>query len=110
MNAENNTEMTLAAPDGGPVCGADCATLPGDEQLTLPSEVIVVPEVTGASVPAASVRTGTDGATYVRLADGTQIAVTVVASGQGVAIVDGIDLGDVVLVSGEPATASDGGR
>lgn len=109
VNAENNTEMTLTAPDGGPVCGADCASLPGDEQLTLPGEVVVVPEVTGPAVPATAVRTGIDGATYVRLQDGTEVSVSVVASGQGLVIVDGLEEGQQVLVSGEPAAAPDGG-
>lgn len=109
VNTENNTEMTLAAPDGGLVCGADCVSLPGDEQLTLPGEVIVVPEVTGPAVPAAAVRTGTDGATYVRRQDGTEVSVSVIASGQGLVIVDGLEEGQPVLVSGEPDAAPDGG-
>lgn len=109
VNAENNTEMSLAAPGGGPVCGEDCASLPGDEQLTLPSDVIIVPEVTGPAVPAAAVRTDTDGSTYVRLEDGSRAMVSVVASGQGVVIVDGLRSGATVLVSGEPAAASGGG-
>lgn len=99
-----STVMILEAVTGGPVCGSDCATLPGDEIVNLRGEAIVVPEVTGPAVPVSAVRTSTDGWSYVMLADESQREVTVLGSGQGIAVVDGLDVGEQVLVSGpEPA-------
>lgn len=95
-----NTEFELTAPDGGPVCGDQCETLPGDAQVTLRSEVVVVPRVEGTAVPAAAVRTRADGTSYVITQDG-EVEVQVRASGGGVAIVDGIEVGTSVQVLGE---------
>jgi peptidoglycan hydrolase-like protein with peptidoglycan-binding domain len=101
-----NTEFELTAPDGGPVCGEECESLPGDAQVTLRSEVVVVPRVEGVTVPAAAVRTRADGTVYVTTQDG-EIAVQVRASGGGVAVVDGVEAGTRVQVLGEapPGTA-----
>ncbi len=106
-----STEFELTAPGGGPVCGEDCGVLPGDEQVTVRSEVVVVPRVEGLSVPAAAVRTRADGSAYVVTEDG-QVEVVVAGSGQGVAIVEGEGLveGLRVLVAGDPVQApGDGG-
>lgn len=94
-----NTVLSLAGVDGGPVCGSDCATLPGGETVNLRGEAVIVPTVTGPAVPVAAVRTSTDGAGYVLRADGEQAPVTVLGSGQGMAVVEGLSLGDEVLVS-----------
>ena len=60
-----NTEFSLTAPDGGSVCGNECDTLPGDAQVTLRSEIVIVPEISGTAVPAAAVHTRADGTAYV---------------------------------------------
>ena len=106
-----NTEFGLTAPDGGPVCGEECESLPGDAQVTLRSEVVVVPRVEGVTVPAAAVRTRADGTAYVTTDDG-EIDVQVRASGGGVAVVDGVEAGTRVQVLGEapagPVPGQDG--
>ncbi|OLT18904.1 hypothetical protein BJF86_02805 [Serinicoccus sp. CNJ-927] len=106
-----STVFELTAPGGGPVCGEDCGVLPGDEQVTVRSEVVVVPRVEGLSVPAAAVRTRANGSAFVLTEDG-QVEVVVAGSGQGVAIVEGEGLveGLRVLVAGDPVQApGDGG-
>lgn len=92
------TTLTLAAPDGGPVCGPDCALLPAEQTVSLMADVELVPSATGPGVPAAAVRTDAAGETYVLAADGTHVPVTVTASGDGIAVVDGLEIGDTVLV------------
>ena len=87
-----NTEYELTAPDGGPVCADACDTLPGDAQVTLRSEIVIVPEITGTAVPAAAVHTRADGTAYVITEQG-ETDVTVEGSGGGVAIVEGIEVG-----------------
>lgn len=94
-----STEFELTAPDGGPVCGQDCGVLPGDAEVTLRSAVVIVPQIEGVGVPAVAVRTRADGTAYVITRDGEQ-EVTVAGSGQGIAIVDGIETGTEVQVLG----------
>jgi hypothetical protein len=88
----------LAGPDGGLVCGNDCARLPPDERLSLRGQAQVVPEVSGPTVPVAAVHTDDTGATYLVRPDGTRVDVTVRGSGQGVAVVDGVAVGEAVVV------------
>lgn len=102
--ADENGQVTLAltAPDGSLVCGEDCANLPAQETLGLLSEVAVVPSTSGPAVPVAAVRTDASAATYVLNPDGEHVPVQVIASGDGIAIVDGVAVGDeVVVVGGE---------
>lgn len=87
-----STTFTLAAPDGGEVCDEECSVLPNDAQVTLRSEVVVVPRVEGTSVPAAAVRTRADGTAYLVTQAG-DVEVTVRGSGQGVAVVEREGLG-----------------
>ena len=93
------TEFVLTNPEGGPVCGDLCDQLPADEQVSLRSSVIVVPEVAGPAIPAAALHTRIDGTTYVITADGEQ-PVTVRSSGDGIAVVDGLSVGARVRVLG----------
>lgn len=90
-----NTEFELVAPDGGPVCGDACDTLPGDAQVTLRSEIVIVPRIEGTAVPASAVHTRADGTAYVVTESG-ETEVTVRGSGGGIAIVEGIDVGTQV--------------
>lgn len=92
-------ELILAGLDGGAVCGSECDVLPLDPRLTLRSKVIVVPQTSGMAVPTAAVRTAGDGKSYVETAAGN-VPVTVRGSGQGLAIVEGVKLGDRVKVGG----------
>ncbi|ANS79065.1 Putative peptidoglycan binding domain 1 [Serinicoccus hydrothermalis] len=103
VDESGSTVFELTAPDGGPVCGEECGVLPGDEQVTVRSEVVVVPRVEGWSVPAAAVRTRADGSAFVRTQDG-QVEVVVAGSGQGIAVVEGegLEEGLRVLVAGDP--------
>ena len=97
-----NTEFSLTAPDGGPVCGNECDTLPGDAQVTLRSEIVIVPEISGTAVPAAAVHTRADGTAYVITEQG-ETDVTVLGSGGGIAILEGIEVGTAVqALSGAP--------
>jgi len=103
--------LALSSPDGGPVCGAECGELPADEQATLPAKVQIVPSRTGAGVPSAAVHTDATGATYVLTPSNEKHAVTVLASGDGLAVLEGVAVGEQVLVlagdepASEPTTA-----
>lgn len=97
----------LVAPDGGEVCGGDCGSLPLDPQVTLRSQVVVVPRVSGVGVPAAAVRSTPDGATFV-ITESGQSPVTVLGSGQGMVIVEGIEVGTKIQISDGSAAPAAG--
>lgn len=91
----------LTAPKGGPVCGRDCDSLAfSNAELSLLSSVQVVPPVTGPAVPAASVIVDAAGQASVRVvkADGSREVreVSVIGSQDGVAVVEGVTVGEQV--------------
>lgn len=92
QDENSQTVFELGAPDGGAVCGNQCDTLPSDPQVTLRSQVVVIPRVSGTTVPAAAVQTRPDGTAFV-VTDSGEVDVTVKGSGQGVAVVTGIEPG-----------------
>jgi len=100
----------LTAPRGGPVCGTQCALLAfTSPELTLLSSVQVVPPVTGPAVPAAAVSVGADGQAVVTVvtSDGTREVrkVTVTGSQDGVAVVEGVTVGEQVEALAGSSTA-----
>lgn len=105
QDERGQTRFILAAADGGEVCGQDCSSLPSDAQVTLRSQVIVVPRVEGVAVPAAAVRTRADRTAYV-VTDAGEVPVAVRGSGQGIAVVEGIQVGTRVQVLGQTDTES----
>ncbi|GGJ53868.1 MULTISPECIES: peptidoglycan-binding domain-containing protein [Glutamicibacter] len=93
----DNVIHTLTAPDGEAVCKKECDQLPTGSNVTLRSKVIVVPETKGIGIPAAAVTTTAGGGTEVVTENGT-VPVEIVASGQGIVIVTGVERGTNVQV------------
>jgi len=92
-------ELVLEDPDGGALCGGECDRwVPPGMRSSFDAEVDVVPETVGPVVPTAALITAPDGSTTVERADGTRITVQVIASTAGVAVVEGIDVGDQVIL------------
>lgn len=109
----------LSAPGGGPVCGDDCAVVATGAELSILSKVAVVQPASGPAVPVASVITAPDGSASVTVVDAagnrTRRPVTVVGSQDGVAVVDGVRVGERVQVlapsgSGQAGNGQDGGQ
>ncbi|WP_099332094.1 peptidoglycan-binding domain-containing protein [Actinomyces minihominis] len=105
--------LMLSGPDGAPVCGDQCGELPSDESLTLLASIQVVPETTGPAVPIAALRIEPNGEVQVLVRQGAdaqsgpsearQVAprsVTVLASQDGVAIINGVEVGEEVQLFG----------
>lgn len=90
--------LGVTSPSGGPPCLDECGTLPVAEKLTLPCEVIVVPDVTGPSVPVAAVATNAAGETYVTLENGDPRVVQVLGSADGRVVISGVTPGEIVKV------------
>lgn len=92
-------DLVLTAPGGGPVCGDACAAaIPAVGRTNLAAEIIVVPTTSGPVVPTAAIVTDPAGGQSVQLADGTTVPITVVVSTGGLAVVDGVEPGDVLLL------------
>lgn len=122
-----NLKLKLAAPDGGPVCGADCDLVATGSELNILAQVAVVPPASGPAVPVAAVLTNPDGTASVTVVDAagsrTERTVTVLGSQDGVAVVEGVRPGEQVQVLGsapgggapppaapEPAPATETGK
>ncbi|MGO3796928.1 MAG: peptidoglycan-binding protein [Pauljensenia sp.] len=101
-DAQGSVNLTLTSPDGGVVCGGECAVLPRTEKSYLAAKVQVVAPQKGPAVPVAALRTQPDGTVSVSVvgADGTvsDREVTVLASLDGLAVVTGVSAGEVVQV------------
>lgn len=92
----------LTAPDGGPVCGGDCAVVATGQKVSILSKVAIVAPATGPAVPVGAITTRPDGSAFVTVVDAaggrTERAVTVVGSQDGVAVVEGVTPGETVQV------------
>lgn len=102
--SDGTTQFRLAARAGGVVCGDECDKVPASARSYLPAEISIVAPVSGPGVPVAAVITQPDGSTAVMVAssDGqlTQRAVTVKGSQDGIAVLDGVEVGEQVQVIG----------
>ena len=102
QNEQGETVFRLAAPGGGPVCGTDCAVITTGEQVFVLAQVAIVPPASGPAVPVAAITTNPDGSASVLVVDAastrTPRTVTVKGSQDGVAVVDGIQVGERVQV------------
>lgn len=91
--------LVLEAADGGAVCGDACAEwIPFTDTTSFEADIVVVPETTGPVVPVAAIVTDPGGNHSVQLLDGTQAPIDVLVSTGGLAVVDGVEPGDVVVL------------
>lgn len=87
------------ADDAASICEQECGSvLAVGETSVLPGTLVLVPPASGPQVPTAAIATDASGATLVIMADGSPRPVAVLASADGQSIVDGVDVGERVLV------------
>ncbi len=92
-------DLVIEAAGGGPPCGENCAEwVPPTGRTDFGVEIVVVPETTGPVIPVAAIATDPGGKQTVQLVDGTQVAVDVKVSTGGLAVVRGLNTGDVVVL------------
>lgn len=98
--AEDGTVTATLAPAKGEksICGSECEQVPVTGAGGIPATIVVVPKVSGPTVPTAALRVAADGATAVVDESGRSIPVTVTASSGGLAVVDGVAAGVKVRV------------
>lgn len=87
------------------ICGEQCGTaLAVGETSVLPGVLVLVPPASGPQVPTAAIATNASGDTQVTMAGGTRRAVEVLASADGRSIVEGVEVGERVLVGDAAAS------
>lgn len=91
-------QLTLKASDDGAICDDQCDQVPLDGSTTFVARVTLIPHTSGPLLPVAAIRTLPDGKTVVVDDAGDDHEVTIVESSDGLAVVDGIELGTKVLL------------
>lgn len=99
---DGNPRLTLEGVDGAPVCADTCSVVPVVGESSYSAQVVIVPEVTGPVVPVGAVRTDPDGSRFVVTDAGDEVPVEVLASADGQAVVQGVDVGVRVLLPAVP--------
>ncbi len=91
--------LELTGRQGGSVCGADCAEwVPLRGRTDFPARVVIVPDTFGPVVPVAAIKTDLNGSTFVTLESGEKREARVLASANGLAVVEGIHEGQIVVM------------
>ena len=93
--------VIMIEPIGSPICDAPCDVVPIAGAARLSAQIVIQRPVVGVIVPTAAIRHDAGGATSVRTPTG-EVAVSVVTSVDGLAIVDGIRDGTEVVLPEEP--------
>ncbi len=97
--SQQSTIVELTTATGLLCATADCLRLvPAAGTTDVQVLFTLVPKTTGPSVPASAVQSAADGTSFVERADGTRVPVRVVATSGGTAIVDGVSVGDEVIL------------
>lgn len=94
----NAIRLVLAGLDGGPVCGASCDRVPVSGASVWSGSATVIPPASGPLIPVSAITTQPDGSTTVRSSDSADVPVTVLASNGGLAVVEGLSVGDEIEV------------
>lgn len=92
--------VTLTGRDGSPVCFPTCAAVPVDGEALFPAAVHVVPATAGLVVPVTALMTSPTGAVQVRTEAGDVWTVEVLATAGGLSVIDGVEAGTRVQLSG----------
>ncbi|GBE21817.1 putative peptidoglycan binding domain protein [bacterium BMS3Bbin01] len=90
-------DLLLTGAGGRSVCGSECARwVDLVDRTDFRAEVVVIPRTSGPLVPVAAISTDAANQPFVTTVDGERVPVTIVAASQGVAVVDGIDVGTIL--------------
>lgn len=103
---DDQTELHLTTPDGDPlVCGNECGILPGAKTFSITSTITVEEPTEGPALPAAAVTARADGTSFV-IINGKERAVEVLASGSGMLILSGVEIGEKADIPRGRSTSS----
>lgn len=102
----DSTRIEVIGRAGRSPCGARCSDVPLDGITRYPASAVVVPEVSGVVVPTSAIVSLPDGSAVVSDAGGRERPVEIVASIDGLAVVEGIDAGTEVRLPDENNASS----
>ena len=92
-------DLILVGADGGPVCGDVCESwVLLDDRNDYRAEIIVIPRTDGPVVPVAAIGSGPGGNPFVTLEDGSTVPIRIIESANGIAVVEGVEPGTVILL------------
>jgi peptidoglycan hydrolase-like protein with peptidoglycan-binding domain len=98
-SSQGHQTAILAAENGSLCVIADCVSLvPPVGETAVDVEFILVPTTTGPMLPVAAIQTDAAGRAFVQLADGTRRPVSVKVASGGLAIVDGVLVGEAIAL------------
>lgn len=98
-DAFDQLDLILEAAAGGAVCGDDCVEWVAFSGSTdFPAAVVVVAAAIGPIVPTAALGTAADGTPFVTLPNRSTRAVVILGSSDGLAVIDGVELGETILL------------
>jgi peptidoglycan hydrolase-like protein with peptidoglycan-binding domain len=101
ISDDGSVVAQLVPAEGDSICGSGCSGVPyGPDPAIFDSEVAIVAPAEGPAVPLSAIQTHADGTAFVVRADGEQVAVTIRTEGDGRAVVDGVAIGDEILLFG----------
>lgn len=96
---QGQLELVLGRSAGRSLCADHaCDGLVGPAPVEVPVELVSTPFETGPTLPISALFTTVDGDVQVELADGRTVPVSVRSSADGLAVVDGVDIGDTVRI------------
>jgi peptidoglycan hydrolase-like protein with peptidoglycan-binding domain len=100
--SDGSLHYALKSFDDAPICRTECQMIPiADGGVAIPGQAIIVPEIEGPAVPPSAVGTAADGTRFVVNANGERVQVEVIAVNNTRIIVDGLSVGDLVLLFSE---------
>lgn len=95
-------DVLLQGEGGASICGDQCGLVPIEGESLLTSRIITQPSVAGLIAPSAALLTSPDGSVSVTDDTGESHPVDVVASSQGMSVIDGVAAGMRVRVPASP--------
>ncbi|WP_170299678.1 peptidoglycan-binding domain-containing protein [Boudabousia tangfeifanii] len=102
-----STVFTFTAANGEPFCHPNCAKVMSKPEMLWSLEAIVIPQTTGPAVPVGALMVDEKGKTLVQKVAGKELVtqeVKILAASEGLAIVSGLNPGDVVRLNPRPAS------
>ena len=92
-------DLILVGSNGGSVCGDICeGWVSLDARNDYRSEIIVIPRTDGPVVPVAAIGSDPGGSPFLTLENGSTVPIVVVEAANGIAVVEGVEPGTVILL------------
>ncbi|MBT8215660.1 MAG: peptidoglycan-binding protein [Acidimicrobiia bacterium] len=91
-------ELELTGLNGEQLCRDECELVPVGDVSLYETEIVVTPPQTGPVVPIAAIVTDPAGRSFVTELDGETREVVVLAAASGLAVVSGVEAGDVLIL------------